>query len=44
MERINEDAIDLIDLGAASTETKGSDGLYIEPIGMRQPTGLSDED
>lgn len=44
MERINEDAIDLIDLGAASVETQGSDGLYIETIGMRQPLGLSDED
>ena len=44
MERINEDTAALIDLGAASTETRGSDGLYVEPVGMRHPAGLSDED
>jgi hypothetical protein len=44
MERINEDASVLIDLGAASVETRGSEGLHIEPVGMRKPAGLSDED
>lgn len=44
MERINEDAIDLIDLGAASVETKGNSGLDYELIGTQKATGLSDED
>ncbi len=44
MER-NEDAVDLIDLGAASVETRGFDGNQIEPIGLQvKPLGLSNDD
>ena len=42
MERINEDAIDLIDLGAASVETQGKDDGNIDGAGFQLPTGLSD--
>jgi hypothetical protein len=35
MERINEDAVELIDLGAASVETDG--------VGLQQKLGLSDD-
>jgi hypothetical protein len=44
MERINEDAIDLIDLGAASVETQGIDGTVIDLVGLQPSAGLSDED
>lgn len=44
MERINQDAIDLIDLGAASVETQGNAGLDYELIGTQKASGLSDED
>lgn len=44
MERINEDAVAPIDLGAASVETQGVVGLDFELVGMQKATGLSDED
>lgn len=44
MERTNEDAIELIDLGAASVKTQGIKGPDQEPIGYVQLTGLSNED
>lgn len=44
MERINEDAVDLIDLGAASVETQGIEGPDFEPVGEQRLTGLSNED
>lgn len=44
MERTNEDAIALIDLGAASVETKGLGQDKIEPVGLFDANGLSNED
>jgi hypothetical protein len=44
MERTNEDAIALIDLGAASVETQGIKGPDFEPVGQQQLAGLSNED
>jgi len=44
MERINEDAGALIDLGAASVETQGFEGTVIDLVGMQPKAGLSDED
>lgn len=43
MKRINEDAIDLIDLGAASAETQGMDEGTIDGIGFQVHAGLSDD-
>ncbi len=43
MERINEDAIELIDLGAASVETQGLNAGEIDGIGYQVSTGLSDD-
>lgn len=42
MERINEDAVDLIDLGAVSAKTQGKDDGNIDGAGYQLPTGLSD--
>lgn len=42
MERINEDAIDLIDLGAASVETQGMNEGKIDGFGYQVAAGLSD--
>lgn len=44
MERTNEDAIDLIDLGAASVETQGIGGPDYELVGEQKLAGLSSED
>lgn len=44
MERTNEDALELIDLGAASVETQGLKGPDFEPVGMQQAAGISTED
>ncbi|MDB5583434.1 MAG: hypothetical protein JWR80_8610 [Bradyrhizobium sp.] len=44
MERTNEDAVTLIDLGSASAETKGFEGTVIDLVGMQPKAGLSDED
>ena len=44
MERTNEDAIALINLGAVSVETQGIKGSDFEPVGQQQLAGLSDED
>ena len=43
MERINEDAIDLIDLGAASVETQGINLGEIDGVGYQPKTGLSND-
>lgn len=43
MERINEDAVELIDLGAASVETQGLNSGEIDGFGYQVPTGLSDD-
>ncbi|MCA1196500.1 benenodin family lasso peptide [Sphingomonas sp. R647] len=42
MERINEDAVELIDLGAASVETQGLNEGLIDGFGYQVPIGLSD--
>ncbi len=42
MERTNEDAVDLIDLGAASVETQGADFGTIDGVQLQQLPGLSD--
>ena len=43
MERNDQPRADVIDLGSASTETKGSFGPYGD-VGLTQPTlGLSDD-
>lgn len=42
MERISEDAVDLIDLGAASEETQGLDFGQIDGVGLQKPAGISD--
>jgi hypothetical protein len=44
MERTNNEAPALIDLGAASAETRGFEGTVIDLVGMQPKTGLSDED
>jgi len=44
MERINEDAVELVDLGAASVETRGNHGLEIDFVSTQKQAGLSDED
>lgn len=44
MDRINEDAVALIDLGAASVETQGNHGSEIDFVATQKPLGLSDED
>lgn len=43
MERINEDAVELIDLGAASVETQGGPYTEIDGVGLQQKLGLSDD-
>lgn len=43
MERINEDAVDLIDLGTASVETQGLNAGEIDGFGYQVATGLSDD-
>jgi hypothetical protein len=43
MNRELEHTDDLIDLGAASTETKGAVGSPGDEIGLLKPTGLSDD-
>ena len=42
MER-NEDAVDLIDLGAASEETQGLVKGQIDGFGYQDPAGISDD-
>ncbi|MCW3838185.1 benenodin family lasso peptide [Sphingomonas canadensis] len=42
MERINEKAVDLIDLGAASVETQVKDEGNFDGLGYQIPAGLSD--
>ncbi len=42
MERTNEDAVELIDLGAASVETQGADFGKIDGVQLQQLPGLSD--
>ena len=44
MESINEGAVALIDLGAASVETQGIDGTVIDLVSYQPKAGLSDED
>jgi hypothetical protein len=44
MDRNNEDAVALIDLGAASIETQGNQGLEIDFVSTQKALGLSDED
>lgn len=41
MERINEDAVDLIDLGEASVETQGGPFTELDGVGYQLPIGLS---
>jgi hypothetical protein len=43
MERIKEDAVDLIDLGAASVETRGVNAGTIDGAGLQQKPGLSND-
>jgi hypothetical protein len=42
MERTNEDAVELIDLGTASVETQGADFGKIDGVQLQQLPGLSD--
>ncbi|MGO4861981.1 benenodin family lasso peptide, partial [Campylobacter jejuni] len=41
MECINEDAIDLIDLGEVSVETQGGPFTELDGVGYQLPIGLS---
>ena len=43
MERDNERPDELIDLGAASTETKGQFGTRVEPSAIGKPLGIADD-
>ena len=43
MERINEEPLDLIDLGAASVQTQGMDEGVIEGVGLQLPPNLSND-
>jgi len=43
MERENEQIDELIDLGAASAETRGTVGVGDDFIGLLQNAGLSDD-
>ncbi len=38
-----QDALELVELGVASDETRGAHGFPQEPVGL-QPIGLSDAD
>lgn len=43
MDREPNEAVDLIDLGAASVETQGSDDKLIDTQGKQPAMGLSDD-
>jgi hypothetical protein len=43
MNRENETCSDLIDLGAATVETRGPGGIYFDEVLTQRATGLTDD-